>query len=160
MASAVCMAVGFVKASSSTAEIRKETGDHHRVERVDVSRLPPAEEVLRNRSVLIVGGTGVAGSNTAVALNKLCPHLHVVVGGRNRQKGDKVVATLGENSEFAQVDIGDVRSLKAAMKGLLFLLITLKFEENMFSDVDLVINAAGPFDYMECNVLEAAIQSK
>ncbi|KAL0419521.1 UNVERIFIED_CONTAM: hypothetical protein Sradi_1365600 [Sesamum radiatum] len=133
------MAVGFVKASS-TAEIRKETGDHHRV---DVSRLPPAEEVLRNRSVLIVGGTGVAGSNTAVALNKLGPHLHVVVGGRNRQKGDKVVATLGENSEFAQVDIGDVRSLKAAMK-----------------DVDLVINAAGPFDYMECNVLEAAIQSK
>ncbi|KAK4407447.1 hypothetical protein Sango_0325700 [Sesamum angolense] len=109
------MAVGFVKASSSTAEIRKETGDHHRVERVDVSRLPPAEEVIRNRSVLIVGGTGVAGSNTAVALNKLCPHLHVVVGGRNR---------------------------------------------NNFADVDLVINAAGPFDYMECNVLEAAIQSK
>ncbi|KAL0459143.1 UNVERIFIED_CONTAM: hypothetical protein Slati_0541500 [Sesamum latifolium] len=140
MASAVCMAVGFVKASS-TAEIRKETVDHHRVETVDVSRLPP-EEIGRNRSVLIVGGT-VAGSNTALALNKLCPHLRVVVGGRNRQKGDKVVATLGENSEFAQVDIGNVRSLKAAMK-----------------DVDLVVNAAGPFDYMECNVLEAAIQSK
>ncbi|XP_011080443.1 uncharacterized protein LOC105163699 [Sesamum indicum] len=142
MASAVCMAVGFVKASS-TAEIRKQIGDHHRdVERVNVSRVS-AEEIARNRSVLIVGGTGVVGSNTAVALNKLCPHLRVVVAGRNRHKGDKVVATLGENSEFSQVDIGDVRSLKAAMK-----------------DVDLVVNAAGPFDYMECNVLEAAIQSK
>ncbi|KAK4419613.1 hypothetical protein Salat_2374200 [Sesamum alatum] len=133
MASAVCMAVGFVKASTTLE--RKD----HVAERV-VTR-PPEDG--RNRRVLIVGGTGVAGSNTAVALSKLCPDLRLVLGGRNRQKGDKLVATLGESSEFAQVDIGDVKSLKAVMK-----------------DVDLVVNAAGPFDYLECNVLEAAIQSK
>lgn len=44
----------------------------------------------------------------------------------DRDKGASVVATLGDNSEFAQVDIGDVKSLQAAMTGLL-LLLTLNF---------------------------------
>ncbi|EYU46212.1 hypothetical protein MIMGU_mgv1a0243421mg, partial [Erythranthe guttata] len=103
-------------------------------------RLP---ESVRKSRVLIVGGAGVAGRNTAAALTKFCPDLHIVIAGRNREKGGRVVATLGDNSEFAQVDIEDVNSLHAAM-----------------TDVDVVVHAAGPFEYADCNVLEAAIQTK
>ncbi|KAI3450018.1 hypothetical protein Pfo_006683 [Paulownia fortunei] len=133
MASAVCMAVNFGRFARASAE-GKERGD---VERV---RLP--ENVRRSR-VLIVGGTGAVGRNTAVALSRFCPDLHIIIGCRNRDKGARVVATLGGNSEFAQVDIRDVKSLEAAM-----------------TDVDLVVHAAGPFEYADGNVLEAAIQSK
>ncbi|KAF9592475.1 hypothetical protein IFM89_015046 [Coptis chinensis] len=98
----------------------------------------------RNSRVLILGGTGRVGGSTALALSKLSPDLHLVVGGRNREKGDAIVTKLGENSEFVQVNIDNVKSLEASLY-----------------DVDLVVHAAGPFQQTEkCTVLEAAISTK
>ncbi|XP_068339320.1 uncharacterized protein [Pyrus communis] len=101
-------------------------------------------EKTRNSRVLVLGGTGRVGGSTAIALSKLCPDLQIVVGGRNREKGVNMVATLGRNSEFSEVDINNVKSLEAALK-----------------DVDLVVHAAGPFQQAEkCTVLEAALETK
>ncbi|XP_024024524.1 uncharacterized protein LOC21389053 isoform X1 [Morus notabilis] len=98
----------------------------------------------RNSRVLVLGGTGRVGGSTAIALSKLCPDLRLVVAGRNREKGAAMVATLGGNSEFSEVDINNVNSLEAVL-----------------SDVDLVVHAAGPFQQAEkCSVLEAAINTK
>ncbi|XP_065862201.1 uncharacterized protein [Euphorbia lathyris] len=99
---------------------------------------------LPNSRVLVLGGTGRVGGSTAIALSKLCPELRIVIGGRNREKGAAMVAKLGDNSEFAEVDIDSVASLEAAL-----------------TDVDLVVHAAGPFQQAEkCSVLEAAIETK
>ncbi|XP_015875803.3 uncharacterized protein LOC107412530 [Ziziphus jujuba] len=101
-------------------------------------------EKTRNSRVLVLGGTGRVGGSTAIALSKLCPDFRIVIGGRNREKGAAMVATLGENSEFSEVDINNVKSLEAAL-----------------TDVDLVVHAAGPFQQADkCTVLEAAIQTK
>lgn len=98
----------------------------------------------RNYRVLVLGGTGRVGESTAVALSKLCPKLKIVVAGRNREKGEAMVAKLGENSEFCQVDINDANMLQTSLK-----------------DVDLVVHAAGPFQQApKCTVLEAAIKTK
>ncbi|KAK8604924.1 hypothetical protein V6N13_082387 [Hibiscus sabdariffa] len=98
----------------------------------------------RNSRVLVLGGTGRVGGSTATALSKLCPDLRIVVGGRNREKGASMVATLGKNSEFAEVDVNNKDSLEAAL-----------------SDVDLVVHAAGPFQQAQkCTVLEAAIETQ
>lgn len=35
-----------------------------------------------------------------------------------------------------------------------------RISDCFFVDVDLVVHAAGPFEYLDCNVLEAAIESK
>ncbi|KAL3828216.1 hypothetical protein ACJIZ3_017018 [Penstemon smallii] len=101
-------------------------------------------EKVKNSRVLILGGTGRVGGSTAVALSKFCPDLRIVVGGRNRDKGAAMVAKLGNNSYFSEVDINDSKSLDLALK-----------------DVDLVVHTAGPFQQAEkCTVLEAAIQNK
>ncbi|GAV65043.1 Saccharop_dh domain-containing protein [Cephalotus follicularis] len=98
----------------------------------------------RYSRVLVLGGTGRVGGSTAIALSKLCPHIQILVGGRNREKGADLVATLGKNSEFAEVNIDNFDSLVAALR-----------------DVDLVVHTAGPFQQAEsCPVLEAAIQTK
>lgn len=98
----------------------------------------------RDARVLVLGGTGRVGGSTALALSKLSPDLRIVVGGRNREKGDSMVATLGKNSAFAQVNIDDMVSLERAL-----------------DDVDLVVHTAGPFQQAQnCNVLEAAIATK
>ncbi|KAE8687179.1 Saccharopine dehydrogenase isoform 2 [Hibiscus syriacus] len=98
----------------------------------------------RNSRVLVLGGTGRVGGSTATALSKLCPDLRIVVGGRNREKGASMVATLGKNSEFAEVDVNNKDSLEAAL-----------------SDADLVVHAAGPFQQAQkCTVLEAAIETQ
>ncbi|KAL2540927.1 Saccharopine dehydrogenase [Abeliophyllum distichum] len=68
----------------------------------------------------------------------------IIIGGRNREKGTAMVAKLGHNSEFAEVDIDDNKSLEATL-----------------NSVDLVVHAAGPFQQAEkCTVLEAAVQTK
>ncbi|CAK8576918.1 unnamed protein product [Lathyrus sativus] len=106
--------------------------------------LPELPEKLRNSRVLVLGGTGRIGGSTATALSNLCPDLRIIVAGRNREKGEALVAKLGGNSGFARVDIDDANSLVTALKG-----------------VDLVVHAAGPFQQTEkCSVLEAAINTK
>ncbi|KAK4741979.1 hypothetical protein SAY87_025567 [Trapa incisa] len=101
-------------------------------------------EKARGARVLVLGGTGRVGGSTATALSKLCPDLRLVIGGRNRDKGAAMVATLGRNSQFMQVNIEDASSLESALK-----------------DADLVVHAAGPFQQTNsCPVLEAAIATK
>jgi len=98
----------------------------------------------RTARVLVLGGTGRVGGSTATALSKLRPDLSVLVGGRNREKGESFASKLGERSEFVQVDTRDVRMLEEALQG-----------------VDLVVHTAGPFQRAEdCTVLQAAISTK
>ncbi|XP_043725248.1 uncharacterized protein LOC122671857 isoform X1 [Telopea speciosissima] len=107
------------------------------------SRVNLPDKILNSR-VLVLGGTGRVGGSTATALSKLCPDLQIVVGGRNREKGAALVATVGKNSEFVEVDIENMKVLEAAL-----------------NDVDLVVHTAGPFQQAEkCTVLEAAIATK
>ncbi|PWA81146.1 saccharopine dehydrogenase [Artemisia annua] len=114
-----------------------------------------------NSKVLVLGGTGRVGGSTALALSKLKPDLRIVIAGQYltafivrlelciwlneaREKGANMVTTLGNNAEFAEVDINDDKSLDSAL-----------------TDVDLVVHAAGPFQQTEnCRVLEAAIRAK
>eukprot|EP00252_Welwitschia_mirabilis_P006956 TRINITY_DN17922_c0_g1_i3.p1 TRINITY_DN17922_c0_g1~~TRINITY_DN17922_c0_g1_i3.p1 ORF type:complete len:326 (-),score=58.88 TRINITY_DN17922_c0_g1_i3:26-1003(-) len=96
------------------------------------------------KSVLIIGATGRVGGSTARALAKACPSLKLLLGGRNREKGVKLAAELGNNSEFCELDIDNQKLLISALNG-----------------VDLVVHAAGPFQRAkECTVLEAAIANK
>jgi len=98
----------------------------------------------RTARVLVLGGTGRVGGSTATALSKLRPDLSVLVGGRNREKGESFASKLGERSEFVQVDTRDARMLEEALQG-----------------VDLVVHTAGPFQRAEeCTVLQAAISTK
>ncbi|MED6181456.1 hypothetical protein PIB30_019532 [Stylosanthes scabra] len=109
---------------------------------IDVERVQLPEKT-RNSRVLILGGTGRIGGSTAIALSNLCPDLRIVVAGRNREKGEAVVAKVGGNARFSQVDMNDEYSLQSALQG-----------------VDLVVHAAGPFQQAEkCSVLEAAINT-
>ncbi|XP_076884158.1 uncharacterized protein LOC143533190 [Bidens hawaiensis] len=97
-----------------------------------------------NARVLVLGGTGRVGGSTAIALSKLSPHLRIIIAGRNREKGASMVATLGENAEFTELDINDTKTLESAL-----------------TDVDLVVHAAGPFQQTDnCTVLKAALRAK
>ncbi|KAG0528651.1 hypothetical protein BDA96_05G029900 [Sorghum bicolor] len=98
----------------------------------------------RTGRVLVLGGTGRVGGSTATAISKLRPDLGILVGGRNREKGESVAAKLGSQSEFVQVDTRDAGMLEEALQG-----------------VDLVVHTAGPFQRAEeCTVLQAAISTK
>ncbi|XP_050284556.1 uncharacterized protein LOC126724193 [Quercus robur] len=122
--------IGFALACAS-----QESQSQYRVQLPDKSR---------NARVLVLGGTGRVGGSTATALSNLCPDLQIIIAGRNREKGASMVATLGGRSEFAEVNIDNVKSLEAALR-----------------DVDLVVHTAGPFQQAEkCTVLEAAIHTK
>ncbi|CAN6339558.1 unnamed protein product [Urochloa humidicola] len=98
----------------------------------------------RTARVLVLGGTGRVGGSTATALSKLRPDLNILVGGRNREKGESFAAKLGDRSEFVQVDTSNASTLEKALQG-----------------VDLVVHTAGPFQRVEeCAVLQAALSTK
>nr|ABK41045.1 astaxanthin synthase KC28 [Adonis aestivalis var. palaestina] len=125
-----------LKPTLSTGSVVKETN-------VGSTLASPLNKT-QNSRVLVLGGTGKVGGSTALALSKFSPDLRLVIGGRNREKGDAVVSKLGENSEFVEVNVDSVRSLESALE-----------------DVDLVVHAAGPFQQAEkCTVLEAAISTR
>ncbi|GJN07047.1 hypothetical protein PR202_ga24837 [Eleusine coracana subsp. coracana] len=112
------------------------------------SAAPSAEATKRKKSssarVLVLGGAGRVGGSTATALSKLRPDLSILIGDRNREKGESFAAKLGEQSEFVQVDTQNASMLEKALQG-----------------VDLVVHAAGPFQReQKCAVLEAAISTK
>ncbi|KAM0869174.1 hypothetical protein ACQ4PT_040847 [Festuca glaucescens] len=97
-----------------------------------------------NARVLVLGGTGRVGGSTATALSKLRPDLNILIGGRNREKGETLASKLGVQSEFVEIDTGNAAMLKEALQ-----------------DVDLVVHTAGPFQGgTECTVLQAAISTK
>ncbi|CAO2153358.1 unnamed protein product [Urochloa humidicola] len=98
----------------------------------------------RSARVLVLGGAGRVGGSTATALSKLRPDLNILVGDKNREKGESFAAKLGEKSEFVQVDIRNASMLEKVLQG-----------------VDLVVHTAGPFQRAEeCTVLQAAISTK
>ncbi|GJN28364.1 hypothetical protein PR202_gb16475 [Eleusine coracana subsp. coracana] len=112
------------------------------------SAAPSADAAKRKKSssarVLVLGGAGRVGGSTATALSKLRPDLSILIGDRNREKGEPFAAKLGEQSEFVQVDTQNASMLENALQG-----------------VDLVVHAAGPFQReQKCAVLEAAISTK
>ncbi|XP_008669894.1 cytochrome c-type biogenesis ccda-like chloroplastic protein 2 isoform X4 [Zea mays] len=71
----------------------------------------------RTGRVRVLGGTGRVGGSTATALSKLCPKLGILVGGRNREKGESIAAKLGGQPEFVQVDTRNAGMLEEALQG-------------------------------------------
>uniref|UniRef100_A0A7I4BLJ8 Saccharopine dehydrogenase NADP binding domain-containing protein n=1 Tax=Physcomitrium patens TaxID=3218 RepID=A0A7I4BLJ8_PHYPA len=97
----------------------------------------------QKKKVLVMGGTGRVGASTLRALAK-GGDLHLIVGGRNREKGEALARELGGSVEFSAFNLEDASAVRAAIDG-----------------VDLVVHAAGPFQRrVECAVLEAAIDTK
>ena len=45
----------------------------------------------------------------------------------DREKGEAMVATLGRNSRFVEVDVENAKMLEAALRGILILLIIYDF---------------------------------
>lgn len=61
----------------------KENGERKSSSSSNIERVQLPDKVKSSR-ILILGGTGRVGGSTAVALNKYCPDLRIVIGGRNR----------------------------------------------------------------------------
>nr|CAB3490870.1 unnamed protein product [Digitaria exilis] len=80
----------------------------------------------RTARVLVLGGTGRVGGSTATALSKLRPDLSILVGGRNREKGESLATKLGAQSEFVQVDTRNTSVLEKALQDAID---TLPFSE-------------------------------
>ncbi|MCD7452758.1 hypothetical protein HAX54_018060 [Datura stramonium] len=128
---------GIKKRAVKVANFAKEN------EQQQSNRIQLPEKVKKSK-VVILGGTGRVGGSTAIALSNFCPDLHIIIAGRNREKGNAMVSKLGKNSEFAEVNIDDREALEANL-----------------TDADIVVHAAGPFQQSEnCKVLEAAIGTK
>ena len=64
----------------------------------------------RTGSVLIVGGSGVVGSEAARALRRLHPGLPIAIGGRDMEKAGQIAASIGNASpivvDAARTDLG------------------------------------------------------
>ncbi|WVZ54574.1 hypothetical protein U9M48_005351 [Paspalum notatum var. saurae] len=129
-------AMGIVRACAPPAAAPSSTRD--------AAPAPQRTKSSKSARVLVLGATGRVGGSTAAALSKLRPDLSILVGGRNREKGESFAAKLGERSEFVQVDTRSASMLEKALQG-----------------VDLVVHTAGPFQRAEeCTVLQAAISTK
>lgn len=57
-----------------------------------------------NKSVLIIGGSGFVGAQTAQALRQLYPDLPITIGGRDLKKAEAVATTLGA-ADAAVIDL-------------------------------------------------------
>ncbi|KAG6605927.1 hypothetical protein SDJN03_03244, partial [Cucurbita argyrosperma subsp. sororia] len=86
-----------------------------------------------NPTVLVLGGTGRVGTSIAIALFKFSS-LAVATGAAccETEKNAAMVATVGRNSRFVEVDAENVKSLEAALRG-----------------VDPVVHIAGSFQQTE-----------
>ncbi len=56
------------------------------------------------KSILIIGGSGFVGAQTARALRKLHPDAPITIGGRDLKKAEAVAATLG-NADAVAIDL-------------------------------------------------------
>ena len=103
-------------------------------------------EVGKDKTLLIIGGTGRVGASTAAALTATHPNLKIVLGSQNQASYDDAVQNRPElkGLEFKVVNRDDIHSLTQALK-----------------ECDIVLHTAGPFQRKkECLVLEAAIKTK
>ncbi len=89
---------------------------------------------ISGRTAVITGGTGVLGSAMAIGLARA--GANVVVLGRKKENGDKVLKQLNEigaKGTFVQADVLDADALAAARETIL----------KTYSTIDILINAAG-----------------
>src|SRR5687768_683043 len=59
----------------------------------------------KHHPVLIVGGSGIVGSQAAQTLRRLHPELPIAIGGRDLERAKKTTRAVG-NAEAIQVDVG------------------------------------------------------
>ena len=93
---------------------------------------------LTGTSVLVTGGNSGIGRATAVALAKL--GAHVVLSGRDRVRGDQVVAEIrasGGKADFVAADMRDEASARA---------LAARAQE-LAGPIDVLVNSAGIFPF-------------
>lgn len=89
---------------------------------------------VEGKTAVVTGGTGVLGSAMALALAEA--GANVVITGRRKDVGDKLVGTiksLDKKALFAQADVLNAEDLKIAYDLIL----------NEFGSIDILVNAAG-----------------
>src|SRR5512134_3338510 len=59
----------------------------------------------KHHPVLIVGGSGIVGSQAARTLRRLHPELSIAIGGRDMERANKTAREVG-NAEAVKVDVG------------------------------------------------------
>jgi NAD(P)-dependent dehydrogenase (short-subunit alcohol dehydrogenase family) len=62
------------------------------------------EQRIMTKSILIIGGSGFVGAQTARALRQLYPETPITIGGRDLKKAEAVAATLG-NADAVAIDL-------------------------------------------------------
>jgi NAD(P)-dependent dehydrogenase (short-subunit alcohol dehydrogenase family) len=91
---------------------------------------------LDGSTAVVTGGTSGLGAASAVALARA--GAKVIVGGRDRQRGEKVTAEIGETGGGADLELADLADARAAVG----------FAEHVLrhhGPVDILVNAAGVF---------------
>lgn len=89
---------------------------------------------LKNKNLLIVGGT--SGIGEATAYLSACEGANLIIAGRNEKKGKSVVKNLhsqGHHANFISVDIRDTKSIKRLFKHTFMI----------FKKLDCAFNCAG-----------------
>jgi len=93
--------------------------------------------------ICVLGGAGHIGSGMVRELIKRVPATEVVVADKNLEEARHLAAELGDKTSAYSVDANDPKSLVSVMK-----------------DVDVAINAIGPYYAYGVKVLRAAIKAK
>lgn len=99
---------------------------------------------LKNKVALIVGGTSGIGEATAIAFAD--EGARVIVGGRNKAKGEKIVKKIKDKQQeafFVEIDVSDAESIKEAVKQSV----------KVYGTIDILYNGAGIHDQY-ANALE------
>jgi saccharopine dehydrogenase-like NADP-dependent oxidoreductase len=92
------------------------------------------------KRILAIGGAGKMGAYACRALARADEVAELIVADRDKSAATNLVAELGPKATPLELDISDAGALKAAL-----------------ADVDIVLNAAGPFYRFGREVLSAAI---
>jgi len=96
-------------------------------------------ERLRNKTILVVGATGLIGSGVIdVLLQNPNKDYRVVAAGRNRERAKQKFAAYWEDSCFSFAEIDVTRSMRENLNGL----ILDDVYDDLTSRVDYIINAA------------------
>jgi len=93
--------------------------------------------------ICVLGGAGHIGSGVVRELVKRAPDAEVVIADKNLEEAKELVTELGGKISVQSVDADDSKSLIRVMK-----------------DVDVAINAIGPYYVFGVKVLKAAIDAK
>jgi len=92
--------------------------------------------------VLLLGGTGVFGKNTAGLLAREKQIMEIGLTSRNLEAAQRAVLEVGDKSRAVRVDIEDIARLSS-----------------IAGDYDIIANAAGPTSKVQVPALQAAIEA-